>query len=66
MHGVERINLHGKVDDLSDEEVVALIEPWRNEFRELVEEEQVGSSYMCNANQTGIFIINFQIHCTCK
>ena len=54
-HGIERINLHGEADDLSDEEVAAVMGPWRNELRELMEEKQVGPSCLYNADQTGLF-----------
>lgn len=59
IHGIERIKLHGEADDaddLSNEEVEALMGLWRNELRELIEEKGVGPSCLYNADhQTGLF-----------
>ena len=55
LHGIGRINLHGEADDLSDEEVVATMAPWRKELLELIEEKDVGLPCVYNADQTGLF-----------
>jgi hypothetical protein len=62
-HGIERIRLHGEADDLSDQEVSALMVPFRDELKVLAEEKDVGASCMYNADQTGFFIRNYQITC---
>ena len=54
-HGLKRINLHNKAEDLMDEEIARGIVPCREESRELTEEKDITASCMYNTDQTGFF-----------
>ena len=53
---MQRIRLHGEVDDLTDEEVKAAMDPFRVELQGLAEEKGVGPSCIYNADQTGFVL----------
>ena len=52
---MQRIKLHGEADDLTEEDVEAVMTSWKAELQELAEEKDVGPYCMYNADQTGLF-----------
>ena len=50
-----RINLHMETNEMSEEEVTALMGPWKTEFHALCKRNKVTHGCVYNADQTSLF-----------
>ena len=48
-HGFEHTKLHGEAEDMSKQECHKLMEPWRKEFHELIDELGCEMEHVYNA-----------------
>ena len=54
-HGIERINLHGEAMDMTEDERIRVMAPWKKELEELIEDKKNSPKCLYNADQTGLF-----------
>ena len=55
---MSQINLHGEADDMTDVEVLAVMDTWRKELDELIQEKAFGPACVYNSDLTGMFYEN--------
>ena len=54
-YGGERVKLHGEVNYITPEQEAALMSPWLEDFHNLLDDKNISSDCVYNADQIGIY-----------
>ena len=50
-----RVNLHGEGMEMTQEQIDAIINPWKEEFHKFLEDKKIKKGCLYNADQTGLY-----------